>query len=143
MTVTCLSLVFTFNIHNGNHGIGSRGRKLTRLKSPFGRLLHLFLVPECDFNLGYQSAEEVANDLEPERKPATAFSREVAEVEEKNMKERNGSCLVRSGDATSDSAGGRPTIPSPKGRADNLDDHHELRSESESKSVGSNPPRRR
>jgi len=63
-------------------------RKLTRLKSPFGRLLHLFLVPECDFNLGYQRADEVANDLEPERKPTTAFSREVAEVEEKSIKER-------------------------------------------------------
>jgi hypothetical protein len=63
--------------------------KLTRLKSPFGRLLHLFLVPECDFNLGYQSADEVINDLEPERKPTTAFSMEVVEV--KNMGERNGS----------------------------------------------------
>lgn len=62
--------------------------RLTRLKSPFGRLLHLFLVPECDFNFGYQSADEVANDLEPERKPITAFSREV----EENIEERNAGC---------------------------------------------------
>jgi hypothetical protein len=71
----------------------SQSRKLTRLKSPFGRLLHLFFVPECDFNLGYQSTDEVENDLEPERKPITAFNRVVAEVEE-NIEGRNGSgCL--------------------------------------------------
>ena len=60
------------------------------MKRPFGRLLHLFLVPECDFNLGYQSADDVANDLEPERKPVTAFSSEVDEME-KGIEERNGS----------------------------------------------------
>ena len=74
-------------------GKSGQSQKLTRLKSPFGRLLHLFLVPECDFNLGYQSEEEVANDLEPDRKPITAFSRVVAEVEE-NIGERNGSCCI-------------------------------------------------
>ena len=85
MTMTRLSLAFTFSIRDGNKKTRSQGQKLTRLKSPFGRLLHLFLVPECDFNLGYQSADEVVNDFEPERNPTTALSREVAEVEEKNM----------------------------------------------------------
>ena len=63
------------------------GDRLTRLKSPFGRLLHLFLVPECDFNLGYQSADEVANNLGPERRPPAAFNREVVEVREKSIEE--------------------------------------------------------
>jgi len=98
MTVTRLSLEFAFRIRNSNKETMSQGRELTRLKSPFGRLLHLFFVPECDFNLGYQSADEVANDLEPERKPATAFSRKVAEVEERSI------------------AGRRPRIPSSQGR---------------------------
>ena len=62
------------------------------MKRPFGRLLHLFLVPECDFSLGYQSADDVANDLEPERKPVTAFSSKVDEMEKKGIEERNGSC---------------------------------------------------
>jgi len=66
------------------------------LKRPFGRLLHLFLVPECDFNLGYQSADDVANDLEPERKPVAAFSSEVVKMEKKGIEERNGSgCRCR------------------------------------------------
>ena len=85
--------MFAFN----SHGSDTRGGEPTRLKSPFGRLLHLFLLPECDFNLGYQSADDVVKDLEPERKPATALNREVAEVEEKNIENRNGSgCLPRS-----------------------------------------------
>jgi hypothetical protein len=84
---------FTFNRHERK----IRGGEPTRLKSPFGRLLHLFLLPECDFNLGYQSADDVVSDLEPERKPATALNREVAEVEEKSIGDRNGSgCLPRS-----------------------------------------------
>ena len=60
----------------------AKSRKLTRLKSPFGRLLHLFFVPECDFNLGYHSADEVANVLEPDRKPIAALSMAVIELEE-------------------------------------------------------------
>jgi len=92
MAVTCLSLEFAFSIRNSNSGARSQRRKLTRLKSPFGRLLHLFLVPECDFNFGYQSADDVVNDRELERKPATAFSRKVAEVEVRSIGERNGSC---------------------------------------------------
>ena len=85
--------MFTFNSHESN----TREGEPTRLKSPFGRLLHLFLLPECDFNLGYQNADDVVKDLEPERKPATALNREVAEVEEKNIGNRNGSsCLPHS-----------------------------------------------
>lgn len=78
--------------HRSNNNEMDRVRwKLTRLKSPLERLLHLFLVPECDFNLGYQSAEEVANDLEP--KPAAAFSSEVIEVEKSiETEKRNGCC---------------------------------------------------
>ena len=94
MTVTRLSLEFTFSIRNSGSGMRSQRWKLTRLKSPFGRLLHLFLVPECDFNLGYQSADEVVNDLEAERSPATAFSRKVAEVEVRSIGERNGSATA-------------------------------------------------
>ena len=94
MTVTRLSLEFAFSTPNNGSGIKSHRRKLTRLKSPFGRLLHLFLVPECDFNLGYQSVDEVVNDLEAERKPATAFSRKVAEVEVRSIGERNGSATA-------------------------------------------------
>ena len=92
MTVTCLSLEFAFSIREGNDKAKSQRRRLTRLKSPFGRLLHLFLVPECDFNLGYQRADEVVNALELERRPATAFSRKVAEVDVRSIGERNGSC---------------------------------------------------
>jgi hypothetical protein len=40
----------------------NRFEKLTRLKSPFGRLLHLFLVPEWDLSLGYCSSAEVVNE---------------------------------------------------------------------------------
>lgn len=94
MTVTRLPLTFVFSIRDKNAKTMVHGWELTRLKSPFGRLLHLFLVPECDFSLGYQRADEVANDLEPERKPATALSREVAEVG-RNMKERNGNRSLR------------------------------------------------
>lgn len=67
-------------VHESKGSSRDQSRELTRLKRPFGRLLHLFLVPECDFSLGYHSAEEVANDRDPERRPTTAFSR-VAEVE--------------------------------------------------------------
>ena len=116
MTVTRLSLEFAFRIRNSNKETMSQGRELTRLKSPFGRLLHLFFVPECDFNLGYQSADEVANDLEPERKPATAFSRKVAEVEVRSIGERSGSCGQRDQGDLARLVGRRPRIPSSQGR---------------------------
>lgn len=83
-------------VHKNKARSPGQSWELTRLKSPFGRLLHLFLVPECDFSLGYHSAEEVANDRDPERRPTTAFSREVAEVE-KSIEYRTG--LARCRDA--------------------------------------------
>ena len=125
-------------------------RKLTRLKSPLERLLHLFLVPECDFNLGYQSAEEVAKDLEPERKPAAAFSSEVIEVEKNiEIEKRNGCCWFppprvsrypslisgRSGISFATCGG-----PYSRPRGDDLDNSHEFRPEPEP--VGSDLLRR-
>lgn len=108
MTMAYLSPEFAFTLDYSNSMMRSKGPELTRLRNLFGRFLHRFSGPKCGFNLGYQSADEVADGREPERKPATAFSREGRRGALGNRTEQD----VRRLDASDHWVG------------DNLDDHH-------------------